>query len=247
MRYRSHHVRWHQFQRPNRGWSTRLPHNSHQKRASHEIGEPSSIWVKRHRSKGESPASAIKTTASVGKTQDPPHAYIAAFLTSCGTIEGRRGKGRVAVITIDVNGASRQIDIEPDTPLLWVLRDVIGLTGTKFGCGIARCGACTVHVNGTAMRSCSVPIGTLEGAKIVTIEGLSPDNNHPVQRAWIEEGVPQCGYCQSGQIMAVVTFLKKYSKPTDADIDANITNICRCGTYEPLRRAIHRAADIMST
>jgi len=151
------------------------------------------------------------------------------------------------MITIDVNGASRQINIEPDTPLLWVLRDLIGLTGTKFGCGIAQCGACTVHVNGTAMRSCSVPIGTLDGAKIVTIEGLSPDNNHPVQRAWIEEGVPQCGYCQSGQIMAVVTFLNKYPKPTDADIDANITNICRCGTYEPLRRAIHRAADMMKT
>jgi isoquinoline 1-oxidoreductase alpha subunit len=155
--------------------------------------------------------------------------------------------GRITVITIEVNGASRQINIEPDTPLLWVLRDVVGLTGTKFGCGIAQCGACTVHVNGTAMRSCSVPIGSLDGAKIVTIEGLSPDNNHPVQRAWIEEGVPQCGYCQSGQIMAVVTFLKKYSKPTDADIDANITNICRCGTYEPLRRAIHRAADMMKT
>jgi isoquinoline 1-oxidoreductase subunit alpha len=153
----------------------------------------------------------------------------------------------VTVITIDVNGASRQINIEPDTPLLWVLRDVIGLTGTKFGCGIAQCGACTVHINGTAMRSCSVPIGTLDGAEIVTIEGLSPDNNHPVQRAWIEEGVPQCGYCQSGQIMAVVTFLKKYSKPTDADIDANITNICRCGTYAALRRAIHRAADLMKS
>jgi isoquinoline 1-oxidoreductase alpha subunit len=151
------------------------------------------------------------------------------------------------VIAIEVNGVSRQIDIEPDTPLLWVLRDVIGLTGTKFGCGIAQCGACTVHINGTAMRSCSVPIGTLDGAKIVTIEGLSPDNNHPVQRAWIELGVPQCGYCQSGQIMAVVSFLKKYSRPTDADIDANITNICRCGTYEPLRRAIHRAADMMKT
>src|SRR6202050_5511872 len=137
------------------------------------------------------------------------------------------------------------INIEHDTPLLWVLRDVIGLTGTKFGCGIAQCGACTVHVNGTAMRSCSVPIGVLDGAKIVTIEGLSSDNNHPVQRAWIEEGVPQCGYGQSGQIMAAVTFLKKYSKPTDADIDANITNICRCGTYERLRRAIHRAADLL--
>jgi len=158
-----------------------------------------------------------------------------------------QGGEKATVITLDINGASRQINIEPDTPLLWVLRDVIGLTGTKFGCGIAQCGACTVHINGTAMRSCSVPIGSLDGAKIVTIEGLSPDNNHPVQRAWIEEGVPQCGYCQSGQIMAVVTFLKKYSKPTDADIDANITNICRCGTYEPLRRAIHRAADMMKT
>ena len=165
------------------------------------------------------PAIAVKTIASVGKTWVSPRAYIAQFK-------------RATVITIEVNGVSRQIDIEPDTPLLWVLRDVIGLTGTKFGCGIAQCGACTVHVNGIAMRSCSVPIGTLDGAKIVTIEGLSPDNNHPVQRAWIEGGVPQCGYCQSGQIMAVVAFLRKYSKPTDADIDANITNICRCGTYE---------------
>jgi isoquinoline 1-oxidoreductase subunit alpha len=160
--------------------------------------------------------------------------------------ETRWQAGRIgAVVTIDVNGASRQINIEPDTPLLWVLRDVIGLTGTKFGCGIAQCGACTVHINGTAMRSCSVPIGALDGMKVVTIEGLSSDNNHPVQRAWIEEGVPQCGYCQSGQIMAVVAFLKNFPKPTDADIDANITNICRCGTYERLRRAIHRAADLM--
>jgi isoquinoline 1-oxidoreductase subunit alpha len=147
------------------------------------------------------------------------------------------------MITIEVNGESRRINIEPDTPLLWVLRDVIGLTGTKFGCGIAQCGACTVHIDGTAMRSCSVPIGALDGAKIVTIEGLSTNNDHPVQRAWIEEGVPQCGYCQSGQIMAVVAFLQNFDKPTDADIDANITNICRCGTYEALRRAIHCAAD----
>jgi isoquinoline 1-oxidoreductase subunit alpha len=149
------------------------------------------------------------------------------------------------VITIRVNGATQQINIELDTPLLWVLRDVIGLSGTKFACGIAQCGACTVHINGTAMRSCSVPIGALDGADIVTIEGLSANNDHPVQRAWIEESVPQCGYCQSGQIMAVVTFLKQFSKPTDADIDANITNICRCGTYEALRRAIHRAAEMM--
>ncbi len=151
------------------------------------------------------------------------------------------------MITIEVNGTPRQVDLEPDTPLLWVLRDAIGLTGTKFGCGIAQCGACTVHVNGAAMRSCSVPIGALDGAKVVTIEGLSPDNTHPVQRAWIEEGVPQCGYCQSGVIMAVVAFLKNVAKPTDADIDANITNICRCGTYGPLRRAIHRAAGTVKT
>src|SRR5882672_12697149 len=149
------------------------------------------------------------------------------------------------MITLRINGEDHSVDAPEDMPLLWVLRDVIGLTGTKFGCGIAQCGACTVHVNGTAMRSCSVPIGALDGAKVVTIEGLSSDNNHPVQRAWIEEGVPQCGYCQSGQIMAVVAFLKNFAKPTDADIDANITNICRCGTYERLRRAIHRAADMM--
>jgi isoquinoline 1-oxidoreductase alpha subunit len=149
------------------------------------------------------------------------------------------------VITIEVNGTSRQINIEPDTPLLWVLRDVVGLTGTKFGCGIAQCGACTVHIDGSPMRSCSVPIGALDGAKITTIEGLSPDNSHPVQRSWIAEDVPQCGYCQSGQIMAAVAFLKEFPNPTDTDIDANITNICRCGTYERLRRAIHRAADMM--
>jgi isoquinoline 1-oxidoreductase subunit alpha len=151
------------------------------------------------------------------------------------------------MITIEVNGISRQINIEPDTPLLWVLRDVVGLTGTKFGCGIAQCGACTVHVDGTPMRSCSVPIGTLDGTKITTIEGLSPDSSHPVQRAWIAEGVPQCGYCQSGQIMTAAAFLQQFSNPTDTDIDANITNICRCGTYERLRRAIHRAADMMKT
>jgi isoquinoline 1-oxidoreductase subunit alpha len=149
------------------------------------------------------------------------------------------------MITIEVNGTSRQVDIEPDTPLLWVLRDVIGLTGTKFGCGIAQCGACTVHIDGNPMRSCSVPIGALDGAEITTIEGLSPNNSHPVQRAWIAEDVPQCGYCQSGQIMATVSFLKEFPNPTDTDIDANITNICRCGTYERLRRAIHRAADMM--
>jgi isoquinoline 1-oxidoreductase subunit alpha len=149
------------------------------------------------------------------------------------------------MITLTVNGTQHDIDLEPDTPLLWALRDAVGLTGTKFGCGIAQCGACTVHINGRAMRSCSVPIGTLSGASVVTIEGLSSDGKHPVQQAWLAEDVPQCGYCQSGQIMATVSFLKRYPSPTDAEIDANITNICRCGTYERLRRAIHRAADLM--
>jgi isoquinoline 1-oxidoreductase subunit alpha len=149
------------------------------------------------------------------------------------------------MITLTVNGTQHDIDLEPDTPLLWALRDAVGLTGTKFGCGIAQCGACTVHINGRAMRSCSVPIGTLSGASILTIEGLSPDAKHPVQQAWLAEDVPQCGYCQSGQIMATVAFLKQHPSPTDDEIDANITNICRCGTYERLRRAIHRAADML--
>ena len=149
------------------------------------------------------------------------------------------------MITLTVNGKRHDLDVEPDAPLLWVIRDELGLTGTKFGCGIAQCGACTVHVDGRAMRSCSVPIGVLSGASITTIEGLAPDGKHPVQQAWLAEDVPQCGYCQSGQIMATVSFLKQYPKPTDAEIDANITNICRCGTYERLRRAIHRAADML--
>jgi isoquinoline 1-oxidoreductase subunit alpha len=149
------------------------------------------------------------------------------------------------MVAITVNGTQHQLDIEPDTPLLWALRDVVGLTGTKYGCGIAQCGACTVHIDGQPMRSCSVPIASLDGATITTIEGLSPDGKHPVQQAWIAEDVPQCGYCQSGQIMAVAAFLKDHPSPTDADIDANITNICRCGTYERMRRAIHRAADQM--
>jgi isoquinoline 1-oxidoreductase alpha subunit len=146
---------------------------------------------------------------------------------------------------IIVNGTRHQIDVEPETPLLWVLREEVGLTGTKFGCGIAQCGACTVHVDGQAIRSCSVPVRTVEGKQITTIEGLSPNSNHPVQQAWLAEQVPQCGYCQSGQIMATVAFLKTNPNPTDADIDANLTNICRCGTYERLRRAVHRAAALI--
>ena len=148
---------------------------------------------------------------------------------------------------IIVNGTRQQIDVEPETPLLWVLREELGLTGTKFGCGIAQCGACTVHVDGQAIRSCSVPVRTVEGKQITTIEGLSKDSTHPVQQAWLTEQVPQCGYCQSGQIMATVAFLKTHPTPTDADINENMTNICRCGTYERLRRAIHRAAAMMRT
>ena len=146
---------------------------------------------------------------------------------------------------ITVNGTEHHIDLEPDTPLLWALRDALGLTGTKYGCGIALCGACTVHVDGRATRSCSLPIASVAGKSVTTVEGLSPDGKHPVQRAWLAEDVPQCGYCQSGQIMAVAAFLETHPQPSDAEIDANITNICRCGTYERLRRAIHRAADLM--
>ena len=151
------------------------------------------------------------------------------------------------MVNIIVNGTSHQVDVEDDTPLLWVIREELGLTGTKFGCGIAQCGACTVHVNGEAMRSCSVTVKTVAGKQITTIEGLSKDSTHPVQQAWLTEQVPQCGYCQSGQIMATVAFLKTHPNPTDADIDANMTNICRCGTYERLRRAIHRAAALIRT
>jgi isoquinoline 1-oxidoreductase alpha subunit len=146
------------------------------------------------------------------------------------------------MVNIKINGVPYQLDVEDETPLLWVIREEIGLTGTKFGCGIAACGACTVHVNGEAVRSCSVPVGTIADAEVTTIEGLSADSSHPVQKAWLQEEVPQCGYCQSGQIMAVTAFLKSNPRPTDADIDANLTNICRCGTYERLRRAVHRAA-----
>jgi isoquinoline 1-oxidoreductase alpha subunit len=146
--------------------------------------------------------------------------------------------------TLSVNGKSYDVDVEPDTPLLWVLRDTIGLTGTKYGCGIAQCGACTVHIDGVATRSCQVQVGSLGARKVTTIEALAKDGKlHPVQQAWIDFDVPQCGYCQSGMMMAVVALLKQKPKPTDADIDAAITNICRCGTYQRVRAAIHAAAD----
>jgi isoquinoline 1-oxidoreductase subunit alpha len=144
---------------------------------------------------------------------------------------------------LSVNGKSYEIDVEPDTPLLWVLRDTIGLTGTKFGCGIAQCGACTVHIDGVAARSCQVPIGTLGAKAVTTIEALAQNGKlHPVQKAWIELDVPQCGYCQSGMMMTAVALLAQKPHPTDADIDAAITNICRCGTYQRIRAAIHAAA-----
>jgi len=141
-----------------------------------------------------------------------------------------------------INGKDVTIDVTPDTPLLWVLREQVGLTGTKFGCGIGLCGSCTVHVDGEALRSCQLPVGGLEGREITTIEGLSEDGTHPVQEAWVAEQVPQCGYCQSGQIMTAVALLKRQPNPTDADIDTAMTNLCRCGTYQRIRRAIHRAA-----
>ena len=145
------------------------------------------------------------------------------------------------VITLKVNGAQHSPDIEPETPLLWVLRDTLGLTGTKFGCGIAQCGACTVHIDGEPVRSCAVTAKAVVGTEITTIEGIAKDGTHPIQRAWVELDVPQCGYCQSGQIMAAVALLRRQPNPTDADIDAAMTNICRCGTYPRIRAAIHRA------
>jgi isoquinoline 1-oxidoreductase alpha subunit len=146
-------------------------------------------------------------------------------------------------ITLNVNGQSRAVDVDDDTPLLWVLRESLGLSGTKFGCGIAACGACTVHVNGSAVRSCSVPAASLQGQSITTIEGLAPaESLHPLQAAWIEHQVPQCGYCQSGMIMASAALLARNPHPSDDEIAAEITNICRCGTYERVRRAIHSAA-----
>ena len=149
------------------------------------------------------------------------------------------------MVTFRLNGQLREVDASGDTPLLWVLRDTVKLTGTKFGCGIGQCGACTVHLNGNPVRSCQTPISAVAGAEVMTIEGLSPDGDHPVQRAWVEEQVPQCGYCQSGQIMSAVALLEQTARPTDEDIDRAMTgNVCRCGTYNAIRRAIHRAAEL---
>src|ERR1700681_563441 len=164
-------------------------------------------------------------------------------------ISNRRNMRRPAcsqeerMIKLTINGQSHDVDVEPDTPLLWVIRDTIGLTGTKYGCGIVQCGACTVHIDGAAVRSCGLAVSDAAGKQITTIEGLGPNGNlHKVQQAWIDNDVPQCGYCQSGMIMAVAALLKDRATPTDADIDSTITNICRCGTYQQVREAIHAAA-----
>ncbi|HLW92353.1 MAG TPA: (2Fe-2S)-binding protein [Roseiarcus sp.] len=146
------------------------------------------------------------------------------------------------MLVLSINGETHRLDIEPETPMLWVLRDELGLTGTKFGCGVAQCGACTIHVDGEATRSCQMQAADAVGKQIVTIESIGVKQLHVVQKAWLEADVPQCGYCQSGQIMAAVSLLTKNPSPSDADIDAEITNICRCGTYPRIRAAIHRAA-----
>jgi isoquinoline 1-oxidoreductase alpha subunit len=147
---------------------------------------------------------------------------------------------------LTINGATREVAAEPETPLLWALREQLGLTGTKYGCGVAQCGACSVHINGEVRRSCSIPISELKaGDKIVTIEGLASGASHPVQKAWAALDVPQCGYCQSGQIMAAAALLQKTAKPTDQDIDDAMTNICRCGTYQRIRAAVHMAAGMV--
>jgi isoquinoline 1-oxidoreductase alpha subunit len=153
-------------------------------------------------------------------------------------------KGLAMTIRLKVNGVAHDLDVEPDAPLLWVIRDEIGLTGTKFGCGIAQCGACTVHVNGVAQRSCVTPVQSVQDAEIVTIEGLSANGLTPVQQAWIDHQVPQCGYCQSGMIMAISSLLKTNPHPTDGDLANAITNICRCGTYPRIREAVRSLAKV---
>tara|TARA_Y100000588_G_scaffold313939_1_gene341329 strand:- start:302 stop:766 length:465 start_codon:yes stop_codon:yes gene_type:complete len=149
------------------------------------------------------------------------------------------------MVELKINGKSHKVDIEPDTPLLWAIRDTIGLTGTKYGCGIEQCGACTVLIGKRPIRSCGITVGEVVGKNITTIEGLSPDSSHPVQKAWITEQVPQCGYCQSGQILAAVSLLQRKPNPTDKDIDRSMLNLCRCGTYPRIKKAIRRAGKMM--
>jgi isoquinoline 1-oxidoreductase alpha subunit len=149
---------------------------------------------------------------------------------------------------LNINGKNYEVDAEDQTPLLWVIREQVGLTGTKFGCGIAQCGSCSIHLNGALARSCVIPLSSIKSSdKITTIEGLSKDDSHPVQKAWLQVDVPQCGYCQSGQIMAASALLKRKARPTDQDIDEAMTNICRCGTYQRIRQAIHLASDLTNS
>ena len=152
------------------------------------------------------------------------------------------------MVSFKINSKDVTFDGEVDTPLLWVIRDELNMTGTKYGCGVGQCGACTVHINGKARRSCTIPVSAVDGENVTTIEGLAPSEDalHPVQQAWLEYDVPQCGFCQAGQIMATVDFLTKYPNPSDNDIDSNITNLCRCGTYVRIRKAIHRAAELIA-
>jgi isoquinoline 1-oxidoreductase alpha subunit len=168
----------------------------------------------------------------------------AAFSRRCG-LKAQSKIRRTKMIAFSVNGKRVDLNVDPSTPLLWVIREQLGLTGTKYGCGMAQCGACTVHLNGEAVRSCVAPVSRAEGKAVTTIEGLSPDLTHPLQLAWLEEDVPQCGYCQSGQLMSAAVLLRDKPSPTDEDIDEAMTgNICRCGTYLRIRRAIHRAAEM---
>jgi len=153
----------------------------------------------------------------------------------------------MASVQLTINNKSYTVDVDPQMPLLWVIRDIVGLKGTKFGCGMSLCGACTIHFDGVAVRSCTMPVSAAKGKKITTIEGISEKTDHPVQKAWIEYQVPQCGYCQSGQIMSAVALLKRNPKPTDEQIDAAMQgNLCRCGTYQRIRLAVHRAAELMN-
>ena len=182
-------------------------------------------------------------TTRRGPGAAPPAEAEPATIRYDSAIASRDGEF-VMAITLTVNGQTRTVDVEPDTPLLWVLRDTLRLTGTKFGCGIAACGACTVHLDGRAVRTCTLPVSAAEGMPITTIEGLKQDGElHAVQQAWIDHQVPQCGYCQSGMIMAVSSLLARRPNPSDEQIDATITNICRCGTFVRVRRAIHAVAD----
>jgi isoquinoline 1-oxidoreductase alpha subunit len=170
------------------------------------------------------------------------HSACCAAVSNNKTID--RIRERMLMAKLNINGTVRDVEVEPDTPLLWVIREQVGLTGTKYGCGIAQCGACSVHINDEVQRSCSIRVGDVQATdRIVTIEGLSPDASHPVQKAWAAIDVPQCGYCQSGQIMAAAALLKRTPKPTDKDIDEAMTNICRCGTYQRIRAAVHMAAN----